>query len=60
MHNGNNTLDDMITAFIQCKIEFKDLKEYMLNNEFDMSDIDVNGIFVSRAIYKAKKKGVIQ
>lgn len=50
----------MVTAFIQCKIEFKDLKEYMLNNEFDMSDIDVNGIFVARAIYKAKKKGVIE
>lgn len=60
MRNGNNTLDDMITAFIQGKIEFKDLKEYMLDNEFEMSDIVENGIFAARAIYKIKKKGVIE
>lgn len=59
MYSGN-TLDEMLGYFVDNKITFGELKEYMLDNDFDMSDIDVNSLFALRAINKAKKKGVIQ
>ena len=59
MYSGN-TLDEMLTYFVDDKITFGELKEYMLDNGFDMADIDVNSLFALRTVNRAKKKGVIQ